>query len=642
MKRISLLYVALLYVITSTVSANRLLKSTSLNNCHQTSDHAIQASRFNVVYTPNNNTVTIDTILTTTVAGKVVFDVAVSAYGYDIIQTTINPCDIGQRGLCPMMPGNIPYSFNIQVPEAAAGQIPGIAYTVPDLDATVRVMINYTETGKSVACVEANISNGKTVDLLGVKWATAAVIIIALIASAIFSALGYPNTAAHMAANSLSVLGYFQAQAILGLCGMPLPPIIQSWSQNLVWSLGVINVGFMQQLFTWYQRATGGTPSDLLSHASTVSVQVQKREAGLVERSLAMMPRVLELGKRASAKTKSGGYVISGIDRVAYKAGIEATNLFMTVLAFFVIIATITFIVICSFKAISKLVGTSKRNDYSDFREHWRFFLKGVLLRVTFLAFPPLAILCLWELTQRDSPAEVALAVLFLLAACGTLGTAAVKTILIARRSTAMYQSPGYFLFSDSKTLNTFGFLYIPFRDSASYFIVPILVYVILKALFVALSQENGLVQAIAFLVIEAAAVITASILRPWMDKSSNGLNITIFVVNFLNAIMLFIFCNVFNAPKLMIGIVGVVMFVLNAAASLILLLIVLVSTATVFFGKNPDARYRFMADNRASIMKSRGNLPMELEALAATAKGDKGRGKYKDVRSESRSHLSD
>lgn len=46
----------------------------------------------------------------------------------------------------------------------------GIAYTVPDLDATVRVYVNSSATGQSITCVEARLSNDKTVYQAGVGW----------------------------------------------------------------------------------------------------------------------------------------------------------------------------------------------------------------------------------------------------------------------------------------------------------------------------------------------------------------------------------------------------------------------------------------------------------------------------------------
>lgn len=148
--------------------------------------------------------------------------------------------------------------------------------------------------------------------------------------------------------------------------------------------------------------------------------------------------------------------------------------------------------------------------------------------------------------------------------------------------------------------------------------------------MFIAFGQAHGTVQAVAFIIIEAAALIAASVLRPWMDKSTNSFNIAICAFNFLNAIFLLIFTDVFNQPPLVTAVVGVVLWVANAVFALVLLLMLIVTTLIVFFRENPDARYQYMADDRVSFMKSQTalNTTTELDALAATARGDKS-GKY-------------
>ncbi|KAI2624985.1 TRP-domain-containing protein [Hypoxylon sp. NC1633] len=617
-------------------AAEPMLVSNSLNTCQE--DSMFTASLFKVVYTPNNGTAFLNIVATSSVEGSVVFDVDVSAYGYTIIKTIIDPCKAGLAGLCPMTAGKIPLKFNLPVEAAAASQIPGIAYTFPDLDATVRVFLNMTDTGKSVACVEADISNGKTVDLIGVKWVLAIIAGLILCSSAIINGLGHSNAAAHIASGALSLFGFFQAQAMLGLTSIHLPPVVQSWTQDFQWSMGIINVDFMQDIFTWYQRATGGTPSTIFDSLTTVSVQVEKRgfaavpdaAVGFYRRSAALVPQAVgSLMKRANTMTGSGSYIVFGIQRVAFRAGIETTNLFMTGLIFFCLLVVVTIGAVAAFKGLCELAVKQKwmkGDTFLEFRNGWLTVLKGILFRLTLIGYPQMAILCLWEFTQVDSPAEVVLAVFFIVGMTVTLGWAASKVIRIARRSVAMHRNPAYILFSDPQALNKWGFLYIQFRASAYYFIIPVLGYTLIKTMFIAFAQQNGTAQAIGFLIIEAGALIGASVLRPWMDKSTNSFNIAICAVNFINAIFLLIFSDVFNQPPLVNGVIGLILFFLNAIFATVLLIMVIVSTALVFYRKNPDGRYQFMADDRASFMKSQSQLTgtTELDALAATARGDK------------------
>ncbi|ORY65392.1 uncharacterized protein BCR38DRAFT_409093 [Pseudomassariella vexata] len=614
-------------------AAEPMLTSSSLNTCQE--DSSFTASLFKVVFTPNNNSASVDIVATSSVEGKVVFDVAISAYGYQIVRRTVDPCDAGLAGLCPMTAGKIPLNFNLPVGADAITQIPGIAYTFPDLDATVRVFLNMTETGKSVACVEADISNGKTVDLVGVKWVLAIIAGLALVSSAVINGLGHSNAAAHVASGALSLFGFFQAQAMLGLTAVHLPPVVQSWTQDFQWSMGIINIDFMQTIFTWYQRATGGTPSTIFDSLTTVSVQVEKRSLAdasmnLFRRTAAMMPKAsASLMRRANVQTGSGSFIVYGIQRVAFKAGIETTNLFMTGLTFFCLFVIFTIMGVTAFKGWCELAAKQKwiKNDtFLEFRNGWLTVLKGILFRMTLIGYPQMTILCLWEFTQIDSPAEVVLAVFFFFGMTATLAWAASKVIRIARRSVAMHRNPAYILFSDPQALNKWGFLYIQFRASAYYFIIPVLGYTLIKSMFIAFAQKSGTAQAVGFLLIEAGALIGASVLRPWMDKSTNSFNIAICAINFINAIFLLIFSDVFNQPALVNGVIGLILFFLNAIFALVLLLMVIATTVVVFVRKNPDTRYQFMADDRASFMKSQSQLTgtTELDALAATARGDK------------------
>jgi hypothetical protein len=248
-----------------------------------------------------------------------------------------------------------------------------------------------------------------------------------------------------------------------------------------------------------------------------------------------------------------------------------------------------------------------------------------VLYRWLLVGFPQITVFCLWEFTQNDSPAAMVLAVFFLFGIIITLSYAAYRVIRIARRSVALHKNPAYILFSDPHALNKWGFLYVQFRASAYYFIVPVLVYVLVKGMFIAFAQRAGTVQAVALIVIEAAALIAASVLRPWMDKSTNSFNIAICAMNFVNAIFLFVFTDVFGLPRLVIGVVGLVLWIANAAFALVLLLMLIITTGIVLFHNNPDTRYQVMNDDRASFMKSQTHIATtsELDALGATARGD-------------------
>lgn len=160
-----------------------------------------------------------------------------------------------------------------------------------------------------------------------------------------------------------------------------------------------------------------------------------------------------------------------------------------------------------------------------------------------------MCILCLWEITQRDSAAEVVLALFVLISMCVALGWAALKVIRLAKRSVSMHKNPAYILYSDPTALNKWGFLYVQFRATAYYFVMPLLAYIFVKALFIAFAQHQPVVQAVALVILEAVLLIGVSVLRPYMDRKTNIFNISIASVNFINVVFLLIFTDIFNQP---------------------------------------------------------------------------------------------
>jgi hypothetical protein len=504
----------------------------------------------------------------------------------------------------------------------------------------VRIVIKTADTKEKIACVEASLSNGKTVYQVGVAWTTAIISGLGLAASAITSGLGHSNTAAHVAANALSLFGFMQSQAIIGMTSVHMPPIVQSWTQNFQWSMGIIEIGFIQTIATWYLRATGGTPSTVLSQLGDTSVEVLKRRKrdlsdsamGIVKRSAeGLVKRATGMVKRADSKNQKL-LVIRGIDRVGFRAGIEETNIFLTGLIFFAAFTVIVVLIVAAFKGITELLvrnGKMKSDRFQDFRNGWRVVLRGILFRLTLIGFPQMCVLCLWEFTQRDSPAEVVLAVVMILSMLMSLGWAAQKVIRLAKRSVTMHKNPAYILYSDPSSLNKWGFLYVQYRATAYYFVVPFLIYTLIKGMFIGLSQPAPVVQTVALLVLELAMLVGVCVLRPWMDKKTNIYNISIAVVNFLNSVFLLIFSDVFNPPAMMIGIMGVIFFVYNAIFALVLLILVLLASIYAIVSKNPDTRYQPMRDDRGSFIKDQTQLTTELDALGATARGDMKDGQY-------------
>lgn len=634
------LLVAALCAILPISSAEQLLQTSSLTTCQ--SNSSFSATLFDVTFTPANNSLAFDIVGVSTITGNVTIELVILAYGLSAYKTTLNPCDEGLQGMCPMSAGQININSNVLLPASAIKEVPSIAYTVPDLDADVQIYINSTSTGQSLACIEAELSNGKTVYIPAVCWVIAVITGIGLIASAVASGMGHSNTAAHVAANTLALFGFFQAQAFIGMSSVHLPPIVQSWTQDFQWSMGIIRVGFIENICTWYQRSTGGTPSTVLSDLSTTSVEVEKRSLEfvyrMVKRSALDLHKTL-VGRATTTASADTVVIVRGINRVGFRAKIEETNIFLTGYIFFLIFVVAVVLAVLIFKLIVEglaKAGRMKGEKFIDFRNGWTTVLKGILFRVALISFPQMAVLCFWELTTRDSGAEVVLAIFTIFTLIAILAWASSKVIRLARRSINMHKNPAYILYSDPVTLNKWGFLYVSYKATAYYWIVLALIYILLKGMFIGLGQGSPITQAIAFVIIDGVYFITVCVLTPFMDKKTNAFNISIMVVNFLNAIFLLIFTGIFGQPGIVTGVCGVIFFVLNAVFALVLLIMLIVASAFALFSKNPDTRYQPMRDDRGSFIKSQTQLPHELDALGATARGEGRNGTaYKGARIE-------
>ncbi|KAI5958845.1 FLC2 [Candida theae] len=642
------------------ITAANHIQSTSLLTCMENSQFT--ASYFDVVYYPGNKTVYFNINAISSIDAKVGAYINLIVYGLNVLQRNVSLCDIdytgqGNNPLCPLTSGHINLDTSMEVSSSIANQIPGVAFTVPDVDARVRVLFYDLDSLDQLACVEAILSNGKSVQTKYAGWPIAAISGLGVITSGVISVIGHSSTAAHIASNSMSLFVYFQSLAIIAMMAVArVPPIAAAWAQNFMWSVGLIKIGFVQDISNWYIQATGGTPTDIIG-ASYLSISVQK----FAKRSLEWIEGVRNydtgLSKRANILLDSDTYgtadnldpdlystnekasnlsgkilVLRGIQRVAYLAKIEITDVFMTGICFLLFFGFVMVVCLMLFKAIVEILTRSKvirAEKFNEYRQQWGAIIKGSLYRLLIIALPQVSVLCIWELTTRDSVGTVVVAVFLLVITLVLLIQAAARVFLMGRNSTNNFKNPAYLLFGDVKFLNRFGFLYAQYRADCYWFIWVSLFYIFIKSLFVAVLQKHGKPQSVIVWAIELIHLVVVSWIRPFMDKRTNAFNITISVFNFINALFFMFFSSVFGQPNVVSSVMAVVYFVLNAVFALFLLIFTIVTCVLAIFRKNPDARYQPMRDDRVSFLPKSGGKKgagaggdddMELMALGATA----------------------
>lgn len=641
------------------------IRSTSLLTCMDNSQFT--ASQFNVIYYQNNNTVYFNVAAVSNIDGYVGANVNLIAYGVNVLTKNITFCSLNYATICPFMTGHLDLNSHYKISDSITKEIPSVAFSIPDLDARVRVVLYDTKTNENLACVEAVLSNGKTVQTKYASWPIAAISGLGVITSGVVSVIGHSSTAAHIASNSMSLFVYFQSLAVTSMLAVAkVPPIAAAWAQNFQWSLGIVKAKFIQDIANWYVQSTGGTATDIRD-STYLSISVQKkakRDAfDFLDNGYHSQKRNnhLMLFKRAiTLDSDDFGYsdsldsslysvdekdkdlsskilVLRGIQRVSYLAGIEITSLFMTSIIFLVFFAFVMVVVLMLFKAVIEIcirANIMNEGKFNEYRLQWSHIIKGTLYRLLILAFPQIVVLCIWEFTEHDSAGTIVVAIFLFAVVTILLFQAAARVVQLGRRSVQQFKNPAYLLFGDGVFLNKFGFIYVQYRADCYYFVLVALVYILLKCLIIAVLQTHGMILSVIVFVIELVYCVTVCWLRPFMDKRTNAFNITIAVINLINALFFVFFSYIFKQPHIVASVMAIVYFVLNAVFALFLLLFTIITCVLALIYKNPDTRYQPMKDDRVSFLprfdnaqkgNAGGNLKegsdeLELMALGATA----------------------
>lgn len=614
----------LFHVLISPLAAKRNLKATSLVTCME--DSQLVPESFNVYFDPSSRGLHYDLKIDSKISGNIIAYIDVYAYGFKIITRTEDACSLGWKQFCPLTPGKIEINSIEYVSEHYANMIPGIAYQVPDIDAYVRLkIVKNNDTSKAqVACIEAFFTNGKSVSQSGVKWVTAIIAGIGLITSALLSAFGSSIAASHISANTMSLFLYFQSVVLVSLQHVDyLPPIASSWSGNLAWSMGLIKTTFMQKIFRWYVQSTGGTPNLFLT-STTDAVLVQKKRKRdmlyLAARNLMKRSQVNVLYGNSNVK------IYRGIKRMGYSMGIEATSIVVTGLTFFLFCGYALAILIIGAKLVLQMMikfGWLKPNRFLMFRQSWKIVLKGALLKYSYIGFTQLCVLCIWEYFQRDSPALIVMASLFLVTIFTLMIWTFVRTFSFGRKSIEQYNNPAAILYGNQEVVNKYSWFYSMFRAEYYWWGGIILLVFFAKAVVIACGQGSGKAQSLIFFIIDLGFFITIIRIKPYLDRVTNIINILMQTVSLVNSFLFLFFSNLFGQPAPVASIMAWVFFILNAAFSFILLMLILFYTVLVLTSKNPDLRFKPVKDDRMAFTQVNdldSNAENELLALGRTA----------------------
>lgn len=401
-------------------------------------------TRFDAAYYSDNSTVLFHLDGRSSIANEsLVMSISMFAYGQSRLQMTFDPCSINVYSLCPLN-ASVPITawavFNVGPQQL--GDIPSLAFTIPDFEGSVRLQLFGNTSRTEIGCFQASLTNGVTMAYPAVVGPILAIFTLtAMVASFVTAAYGtsIPDMRTHYA-HSLSVMivmETFQTIFFSGALGLGWPSILVAWWSNFAWSAGQI---YNDHVLGSVDRMAGvvGNTSQVGDASSSVKSAVPYG-SGLAQQIYGRFVASPQewtghLFKRQAYNasdpydyTWAGDAVHPGVvlpgTWSGFPGALAAVNIpaadtfalgFIWLLA---LVAAIT-VAIAMFKyGLEALVKMRrvKKNKFGLFRKHWLKYATLAILRVLYAAFAMIMTLAILQFSLGGSPGAQGLAAIFFL-----------------------------------------------------------------------------------------------------------------------------------------------------------------------------------------------------------------------------------
>jgi hypothetical protein len=126
--------------------------------------------------------------------------------------------------------------------------LPGLAWTVPDLEASATIILINQRTGEEALCLNAILSNGKTVYLSQVQWAIAGLTIGAFLVALIHSFWPLSPYKSGPEWRFATIVTYFQHVALCGFLSLDYPRVYKMFTLNFAWGKRALSLATLQVL----------------------------------------------------------------------------------------------------------------------------------------------------------------------------------------------------------------------------------------------------------------------------------------------------------------------------------------------------------------------------------------------------------
>lgn len=582
------------------------LSTGGLSSCLTDSD--IQVQKLDINFSRSTKKITFDVAGTNTKKQNVTATLSVTAYGNEVYTKEFDPCDDANHvdQLCPVPAGDFSASGSQVIPDEFISQIPSIAFSIPDLDGVAKLQLKSKNDDNDVACIQSELTNGKSVEVPGVSYAAAGMAGAALALSGL-SALG---SAGHAGSTSSSpgfgeVMGWFHTMATNGMLSVNYPQVYRSFSKNFAFSTGLIPLAQMQHSIDNFRKITGGNLTennyDYWKGLGTSSKSNQKRSLDTILGTARLVVREVETsvngtssGNDTSSGQESNLLSADGISNLSKELLIPQSNTFMTVLLIFAIIIAAITVGILLVKVILELwaLNGSFPKMLADFRDHYWGLLARTITNLILVLYSIWVMYCVYQFSSGDSWAAQLLAGVTLAIFTALLGFFAFRIVHLARKYKKS-EGDASSLYENKETWRKYSLFYDNYKKGCWWLFIPAIVYMLVKGCIIAGANGHGLVQSTGQLVVEALMLILLLWHRPYIAKSTQWINITIQVVRVLSVACVLVFVDQLGLSQTTKTVTGVILIAVQSALTGVLAILIAVNAIILCCRENPHAKRR-------------------------------------------------
>ncbi|KAJ5655717.1 hypothetical protein N7507_007667 [Penicillium longicatenatum] len=562
-------------------------------------DSSIDITDLDITYTRSTRELIFNLAGTSAKEQKVKATLTVTAYGSQIYSNSFEPCGdkVHVDELCPVPSGNFSAQGTITVPESYASEIPSIAFNIPDLDGQAKLVLESVSGGDNLACVESDLTNGKSTSMKAVSWASAGIAAGALAFSGVsaISAVGGHPGASTSSPGFGDVMGWFHCMATNGMLSVSYPAVYTSFTKNFAWSTGLVSWDGLQNSIDSFRKATGGNLTDnSLSYLGSID---QTTNSSSTKRSLDMVRRSVTLVARSDSNSTSSDDM-DKIKALAEELMIPSANIFMTVLLIFAIVIGVVIVGILLFKVILELWALYGNfpQKLTDFRKDYWGIMARTITNMILILYSIWVMYCVYQLKNGDSWAAKLLAAVTLTVFTAVLAFFAVRIFLMARKYKKT-EGDTSGLYDDRDTWRKYSLFYDNLKKDFWWLFVPVIIYALVKGCIIAGAQGHGMFQSAGQLVCEVLLLGLVVWNRPYARKSTTGINITIQIVRVLSVACVLVFVDELGLSQTTKTVTGIVLIVIQSLLTGLLAILIVVNAIIAMFRENIHEKRRKEAE---------------------------------------------